>query len=69
MRISRDRDGALELRGRSWQEDGSLSARCCVHDRHLPQDAAEARANYREVMARLGALGFDTAFGSGPRGL
>ena len=25
MRISRDRDGALELRGRSWQEDGSLS--------------------------------------------
>jgi hypothetical protein len=27
MRISRDRDGALELRGRSWQEDGSLSAR------------------------------------------
>ena len=27
IRISRDRDGALELRGRSWQEDGSLSAR------------------------------------------
>jgi CAP12/Pycsar effector protein, TIR domain len=27
MRISRDRDGALELRGRSWQEDGSLSTR------------------------------------------
>jgi hypothetical protein len=27
MRISRDRDGALELRGRSWQADGSLSAR------------------------------------------
>jgi hypothetical protein len=27
LRISRDRDGALELRGRSWQEDGSLSAR------------------------------------------
>src|SRR5512141_2966209 len=27
MRISRDRDGALELRGRAWQEDGSLSAR------------------------------------------
>ena len=25
--ISRDRDGALELAGRSWQEDGSLSAR------------------------------------------
>jgi len=27
IRISRDRDGALELRGRSWQEDGSQSAR------------------------------------------
>jgi hypothetical protein len=27
LRISRDRDGALELAGRSWQEDGSLSAR------------------------------------------
>ena len=27
LRISRDRDGALELSGRSWQEDGSLSAR------------------------------------------
>src|SRR5687767_11907056 len=27
MRISRDRDGALELAGRAWQEDGSLSAR------------------------------------------
>ena len=27
LRISRDRDGALEVRGRSWQEDGKLSAR------------------------------------------
>ena len=27
LRISRNRDGALELAGRSWQEDGSLSAR------------------------------------------
>jgi len=27
LRIARDRDGALELSGRSWQEDGSLSAR------------------------------------------
>jgi len=27
LRISRDRDGALEIAGRSWQEDGSLSAR------------------------------------------
>jgi hypothetical protein len=27
LRVSRDRDGALELGGRSWQEDGSLSAR------------------------------------------
>ena len=27
LRISRDRDGAVELAGRSWQEDGTLSAR------------------------------------------
>jgi hypothetical protein len=27
LRISRDRDGALELSGRGWQDDGSLSAR------------------------------------------
>jgi hypothetical protein len=27
LRISRDRDGSLELSGRSWQEDGTLSAR------------------------------------------
>jgi len=27
LRISRDRNGALELVGRSWQENGSLSAR------------------------------------------
>jgi hypothetical protein len=27
LRISRDRDGALELNGRSWQADGTLSAR------------------------------------------
>jgi hypothetical protein len=27
LKISRDRDGALELAGRSWQEDGRLSAR------------------------------------------
>src|SRR5256885_2296409 len=27
LRISRDRDGVLEVTGRSWQEDGTLSAR------------------------------------------
>jgi len=27
LRISRDRDGALELAGRAWKENGSLSAR------------------------------------------
>ena len=27
LRISRDRNGALEIHGRSWQEDGRLSAR------------------------------------------
>jgi hypothetical protein len=27
LRVSRDRDGMLEVNGRSWQEDGTLSAR------------------------------------------
>jgi hypothetical protein len=27
LRVSRDRDGALELAGRAWQENGGLSAR------------------------------------------
>jgi hypothetical protein len=27
LRVSRDRDGVLEISGRSWQEDGTLSAR------------------------------------------
>jgi Predicted nucleotide-binding protein containing TIR-like domain len=27
LKISRDRDGTLEVRGRAWQEDGTLSAR------------------------------------------
>src|SRR5207237_1871126 len=27
LRVSRDRSGALEVAGRSWQENGSLSAR------------------------------------------
>jgi hypothetical protein len=27
LRISRDRDGAMEVHGRSWQQDGRLSAR------------------------------------------
>jgi hypothetical protein len=27
LRISRDRDGMLDLRGRAWREDGTLSAR------------------------------------------
>jgi CAP12/Pycsar effector protein, TIR domain len=27
LKISRDRDGVLEIAGRSWQEDGTLSAR------------------------------------------
>jgi hypothetical protein len=27
LRVSRDRDGALNLTGRAWQEDGTLSAR------------------------------------------
>ena len=27
LRISRDRDGSLNVNGRAWQEDGTLSAR------------------------------------------
>lgn len=27
LRVGRDREGALEVRGRAWQEDGTLSAR------------------------------------------
>jgi hypothetical protein len=27
LRVSRDRDGGLSVNGRSWQEDGTLSAR------------------------------------------
>ena len=27
LRVSRDRDGALEMKGRAWQADGTLSAR------------------------------------------
>ena len=29
LRISRDRNGILEVSGRSWQADGTLSARYC----------------------------------------
>jgi hypothetical protein len=39
LRISRDRYGALELSGRSWQENGSLSARYwseATKERHDP---------------------------------
>jgi phasin len=36
---------------------------------HPQAAAAEARANYREVTARLGALGFDTAIPEGVRAL
>jgi hypothetical protein len=39
LRISRDRDGGLEVNGRSWQEDGTLSARywsLAAKERHDP---------------------------------
>jgi hypothetical protein len=38
LRISRDRDGALDLGGRAWQEDGALSAR-------YSSEAAKERKN------------------------
>jgi phasin len=41
-----------------------------MNDTHNPQAAAaEARANYREVTSKLGALGFDTAIPEGVRAL
>jgi hypothetical protein len=39
LNISRDRDGALEVRGRAWQEDGKLSSRYwseAVRERKTP---------------------------------
>ena len=41
-----------------------------MNDTRNPQTAAaEARANYREVTSRLGALGLDTAIPEGVRAL
>ena len=37
LRISRDRDGVLEVSGRSWQEDGSLSARYRRSEEHTSE--------------------------------
>ena len=31
LRVSRDRDGGLNVNGRAWQEDGTLSARYVTH--------------------------------------
>jgi hypothetical protein len=47
LQISRDRDGGLELRGRSWQKDGSLSARYwseAAKDRKEPSGAFDPNA-------------------------
>ena len=41
LRISRGRDGALDLNGRSWREDGTLSARYWI----LPASSIIGRAN------------------------
>ncbi len=38
LRISRDRDGALEVSGRSWQADGTLSARYQSEAARLKKD-------------------------------
>ena len=40
LRISRDRDGMLELTGRSWQADGTLSARYCSEAAREKRDPA-----------------------------
>jgi len=40
LRIARDRDGALELSGRSWQANGSLSARYWSEAAKEKKDAA-----------------------------
>lgn len=47
LRITRDRDGALALSGRSWQEDGSLSARYwseATKEKKSPPTPASERA-------------------------
>src|SRR3954468_25001199 len=38
LRISRDREGALEIVGRAWQEDGTLSARYWSEATKEPRD-------------------------------
>src|SRR6476469_3574666 len=61
LRISRDRDGALEVAGRSWREDGTLSARYwseAVRERKEPSgvfyyhrgDPAGVRRSRRRVL-------------------
>src|ERR1700682_5635684 len=49
LRISRDREGALEVGGRSWQEDGTLSARYWSEARGHEHPGRPRRAATREV--------------------
>ena len=48
IRISRDRDGALELVGRCWQEDGRLSSRCDVKRRRRGRSLRASSITGRE---------------------
>ncbi|HEV7766802.1 MAG TPA: TIR domain-containing protein [Thermoanaerobaculia bacterium] len=56
LRISRDRDGALEVNGRSWQEDGTLSARywseASKEKRTRRASSTTGKANARDIRTR-----------------
>jgi hypothetical protein len=52
LRISRDRDGALEVTGRAWQEDGTLSARYWSEASKERKDPAGLFYSYRAERPR-----------------
>src|SRR4051794_20997307 len=52
LRISRDRDGALEVTGRAWQEDGTLSARYWSEASKERKDPASLFYSYRAERPR-----------------
>jgi hypothetical protein len=52
LRISRDRDGALEVNGRAWQEDGTLSARYWSEATKTLKDPSGVFYSYRAERPR-----------------
>jgi hypothetical protein len=55
LKISRDRNAALELTGRSWQEDGTLSARYWSEAAKEREDSSGIFYNSRQQLLRNGA--------------